>query len=53
MLAVVVWDQQDFGLLLDYGDGTWRKYRVGTRDEARKEMERLCCEQKWGLAAKK
>jgi hypothetical protein len=39
--SIVSWDAEDFGILIDYGEGEWRKYRVGTRDEARKELERI------------
>ncbi len=39
--SIVIWDCDDFGILVDYGHGEWRKYRVGTRDEALKELRRI------------
>ncbi len=39
---IVAWEGDEFGILVDYGEGQWRKYRVGTLTEARKELERLC-----------
>jgi hypothetical protein len=37
--STVARDADEFGVLIDYGNGEGRKYRVGTRDEARKELE--------------
>jgi hypothetical protein len=39
--SIVTWEGDEFGILIDYGKGEWRKYRVGTRAEAIKELERL------------
>ena len=39
---IVTWEGDEFGILVNYGEGQWRKYRVGTLKEARKELERLC-----------
>jgi hypothetical protein len=39
--SIVAWDQDDFAILIDYGHGEWRKYLVGTRDEALKELQRI------------
>ncbi len=39
--SVVSWNSDEFGVLIDYGDGQWRKYRVGTHQEALKELQRL------------
>jgi len=41
VVSIVSWDAEELGILIDYGKGEWRKYRVGTRDEARKELERI------------
>ncbi len=41
VVSIVSWDAEEFGILIDYGKGEWRKYRVGSRDEAQKELERI------------
>ncbi len=38
---VIDWGAEEFGVLIDYGNGEWRKYRVGTRDEALRELARI------------
>ncbi len=39
--SIVSWDAGEFGILMDYGCGEWRRYRVGSRDEALKELQRI------------
>ena len=39
--SIVAWEGDEFGILVDYGEGEWRKYRVGTRAKAIKELQRL------------
>jgi hypothetical protein len=39
-VALAAWAEDEFGVLVDYGDGTWRKYRVGTREQASAEAKR-------------
>jgi hypothetical protein len=38
---VVPCDDGEWGILIDYGDGTWCKYSVGSRKEANNELARL------------
>ncbi len=46
--SIVAWDADEFGILIDYGDGQWRKYRVGTRQETLKELQRLSSDNREG-----
>jgi hypothetical protein len=46
--SIVSWDADDFGILIEYGDGEWRKYRVGTRAEAIQELQRLSFDKRQG-----
>jgi hypothetical protein len=46
--SVVAWESDEFGILIDYGDGQWRKYRVGTRQETLKELQRLGLDKRAG-----
>ncbi len=39
--SIVAWEDDEFGILVEYGEGQWRKYRVGTRQEALQELQRL------------
>jgi hypothetical protein len=39
--SLIDWDSDEFGVLIDYGNGEWWKYRVGSRDDARRELERI------------
>jgi hypothetical protein len=39
--SLIDWDSEEFGVFIDYGNGEWRKYRVGSRDDARRELERI------------
>jgi hypothetical protein len=44
--SIVAWESDEFGILIDYGEGQWRKYRVGTRQETLKELQRLSADQR-------
>ena len=38
---VVPFDHGEWGILIDYDDGSWRKYLVGSRKEANNELARF------------
>jgi len=44
--SIVALEGDEFGILVDYGEGEWRKYPVGTRAEAIKELQRLISEKR-------
>jgi hypothetical protein len=46
--SIVSWDGDDFGILIEYGGGQWRKYRVGTRAQALQELQRLSFDKRQG-----
>jgi hypothetical protein len=39
-LRVIQWDGE-WGIFVDYGAGSWRRYVVGTRLQAEEELRRL------------
>ena len=43
---IVPWEEE-WGILIDYGGGSWRRYLVGTHKEAAKELHRLVFEKRW------
>ena len=51
--SIVSWDGDDFEILIDYGDGQWRKYRVGTRAQALQELQRLSFDKRQGCVVGK
>jgi hypothetical protein len=53
VVRIVAWEEDVFGILVDYDDGGWRKYRVGTIEQARKELERLSFEKRQRYYIKK
>ncbi len=44
--SIVAWDGDDFAIFIDYGGGEWRKYRVGSRGAAIKELQRLSSDER-------
>jgi hypothetical protein len=38
---VIPWTGGEWGVSIDYGDVSWRKYLVGSRQEAQKELARF------------
>jgi hypothetical protein len=43
---VVPWTGGDWGVSINYADGSWQKYLVGSRQEAQKELARLTFERR-------
>jgi hypothetical protein len=39
--TVIRWDRDAYGILIDYGSGSWRSYFVGSHDEAQQERARM------------
>jgi|SRR6185312_17178650 hypothetical protein len=40
--TVIPWDRADtYGILIDYGCGSWRSYFVGSHEEAQQERARM------------
>jgi hypothetical protein len=40
-LHVIAWEGDQFGILIEFGNGHWLKYLVGSRNEAEKELARI------------
>ena len=51
-VRIVPWDEE-WGILIDYGGGSWRRYLVGTHNEAEKELQRLVFDKRWRELNKK
>ncbi len=43
---VVEWGDDQYGIFIDYGDGGWRKYLVGTHIEALDALPTVLCNQR-------
>jgi hypothetical protein len=40
-IRVIPWQDDNWGVFIDYGGGSWRRYSVGTRQQAEEEMRRV------------
>ena len=51
MARVVHWDEGGWGIAVEYEDGSWRKYFVGSRREANDELAHFTFEKAERLAS--
>ncbi len=43
---VIPWDDDHWGVFVEYGYGSWRRYVVGSREDADRELARLVFDQR-------